>query len=216
MTPPPVSSRDLFWSGLGSWRDAKRSAEQSGWSLIGTGDWAWVYGSPDDRLAWRITPFDPAYDYFSGVCQKNPNPHLPHIIGRRHYPNGGSAVLMERLDEVSEGVATKWVATFDQQPDATTAAMLQILTTAVEECALPLFMGLDTNAGNVRRQAPDGPLVLIDAFWINGRALFDMVVTEPQQAVDLFGLRELRNWTHIPAIDPAGAARAVKALNETR
>ena len=118
---------------------------------------------------------------------------------------------MEFVDAVPEPTAAAWIASFDAEPDPATVAMLQILETAIEECELPLFMGLDTNTGNVR-QRDDGELVLIDAFWINGLALFDMLVTEPQRAVDLFGRRELLEWAHIPAMDADGTERVTQAL----
>ena len=208
--------RILDLASIPHWREAVSAVEGAGWPLIGTGDWAWVYGEARERLAWRVSPFDPAYDYFASVCTENPNPHLPRIVGHHNHPEGGSSVVMELLDAVPEPTATDWVATFDSEPDAATASMLQVLHAAVDECTLPLFMGLDVNPGNVKRRGTSGELVLIDAFWVNGLALFEMVVADPQRAVDLFGRRELLDWAQIPAMDAAGAASVTQALASLR
>jgi hypothetical protein len=119
---------------------------------------------------------------------------------------------MELLEDVPQPVAARWVATFDDEPDAATDRMLRILREAVDECTIPLFMGLDTNPGNVRRRPHGGDLVLIDAFWVNGITLFEMAVAAPQRAVALFDLDDLLHWANIPAMDATGREQLMRAL----
>ncbi|MFC8732711.1 hypothetical protein ACFT5B_09655 [Luteimicrobium sp. NPDC057192] len=42
------------------WEAARDLLLAGGWTLAGTGDWAWVWRSPSRRHAARISPFDPA------------------------------------------------------------------------------------------------------------------------------------------------------------
>ena len=52
--------------------EARAILSAAGWCELGTGDWAWVLASPDDSLAARVTPFDPAFRLFAEACLEGP------------------------------------------------------------------------------------------------------------------------------------------------
>ena len=41
--------------------EAQAALADAGWREVGVGDWSWVMADPEDRVAIRLTPFDPAY-----------------------------------------------------------------------------------------------------------------------------------------------------------
>ncbi len=98
---------------LSSWRAARAAAESGGWVLAATGDWSWLYRSPEGDQAWRITPFDPAFRAFANVCRTSTNPHLPRILELHDHTNAGYSVIMEWLDPVAKVAADRWFGEFE-------------------------------------------------------------------------------------------------------
>ena len=70
----------------------------AGWTLVGAGDWSWVYADPGDAWAARITHFDPGYRMFAEACLgRPPNRWLPHVVEIKPLRRDGYVVLMQRL-----------------------------------------------------------------------------------------------------------------------
>lgn len=198
---------------LSSWRQAREQAETNGWKLAATGDWSWLYRSPDGDRAWRITPFDPAFRTFVEVCGDTPNPHLPRVEAVVDHPDGGYSVFMEWLDPVSEDEASRWFETFRRADQGEVAEARRLLMAAAEQSELPLFVGLDANPTNLLHRSSEGVHVFTDAFWINGPQLYELVTTDPEQALTHYSADELEHWAHLPCMDAAGTQAILSAIN---
>ena len=192
------------------WAGARKQAQRNGWELIGTGHWAWVYGL--DEAACRISPFDPAFQYFAEVCARAEGPHLPRVETVADLPGGGHSVVMERLEQVSEADARAWLEHLRPDAGGEIGSTRRLLDRAVADADLPLFEGLDLNPNNVMLRRRDGSLVLTDAFWINGPTLFELVTTDLAAALTHYDRSELERWAHIPAMEAATTARILNAI----
>lgn len=188
-------------SDIAGWRAAREWAQGRGWTLTATGDWSWVYKSPDGRLAWRVTPFDPAFGLFARICSAQPHPLLPKIVASLAHVEGGHSTVMEWLDPAGQAEAERWFATFKSTQVGPEADLRRLLMTAANDTELPLFMGIDDNPANVMRRPGTGGFVLTDAFWINGVLLLEMVHEDPATALSHYTVEELSHWAHLPCMD---------------
>jgi len=195
-----------------SWRAALAQAEASGWRVAATGDWSWVYRSPEGDRAWRITPFDPAFRAFIDICLASSNRHLPRLEGVHEHAEGGYSVIMEWLDPVPEPSAAKWFDQFEKATDGEIAEARRLLVDAAASIELPLFAGLDKTPANLLRRQSDGAYVFTDAFWIDGRRLFEMIETRPADALALFSADSLEHWAHLPCMDTRGTDLILRAI----
>lgn len=198
-----------------SWRSARDAAATAGWSLLATGDWSWVYGHPRREVVWRITPFDPAFDLFAELCRTETSPHLPTLVATHQHGSGGTSTIMERLLPVSTETAEGWLADLGAAKTGELARVRDLLERAAATTDLPLFAGLDTSPANVMRRPADHALVFIDAFWVNGRELLDLIGNDPAAAVRLFGIADLAEWAHLPCMDAATTERILSQLHDT-
>lgn len=189
-----------------SWRAARTHADDSGWDVIATGDWSWVYAAPDRASVWRISPFDPAFDAFAELCLTAENPHLPRIEAIHHHRAGGTSTIMERLERLPEAEAGDWLANLASAAEGSVADLRQLLQHHADRSTIPLFAGIDTNPANVLVRPADGVVVFTDAYWVNGPQLLELVKTAPRRAVDAYPARALENWAHLPCMDSATTA----------
>lgn len=200
---------------LPSWRAALTQAQHDGWNIIATGDWSWVHESPNGAKAWRITPFDPAFDAFAKVCLTTDHPHLPRIEATQQHPGGGSSVIMERLDRISERTARAWLEDFANATKGPLASLRQLLHDRADQSTIPLFVGIDANPANVLVRPSDGVVVFTDAYWINGPHLMTLMRTEPSEALDAYPADVLKNWAHLPCMDEETTAMILRQIDGT-
>lgn len=120
---------------------------------------------------------------------------------------------MEWLDPVSTIDAETWFESFEQEKEGTEADARRLLEDTAAHIKLPLFAGLDKNPDNVLRRSSDGTLVLTDAFWINGPRLYEMIHTEPQEALALYPADALEQWAHLPCMDEQATASILAAID---
>ena len=96
---------------MASAADARALLTNAGWQLLATGDWSWVFASPDEAVVARVTPWDPAYRLHAKACLRNTgHPHLPRISAIVPILGDGYVVFIERLNACDETRAAAFCA----------------------------------------------------------------------------------------------------------
>ena len=212
--------------------DARAALEAAGWSLVGTGDWSWVYASPDDALAARVTPWDGAYRLYAETCRAHPNKYLQRIDRIDELNDGGHVVFMERLWPADEARAADFcvavglgnqsgyelqaapeaVAAFADDPDM--AGLREIVRCAVETGAatLPFWGGSDIRPGNVMADAAGG-LKLIDPLFVAGKEIVAAILAGQRERLAAIPRGSLAAFLTIPVFDD-GAPGLRQALQD--
>jgi hypothetical protein len=206
----------LFHAGQSA-ADARAALETAGWTLVGTGDWSWVYGSPEGGFVARVTPWDRAYRLHAETCLKHRNRYLQRIERIDDLRNGGHVVFMERLQLSDEARAAafckaiglgnqsgwaveavdKAVAEYDG--DADLAALRRIVAGARDEGAasLPFWGGLDIRPGNVMADA-EGQLKLIDPLFVAGKEIVAAILAGERERLAAIPKGSLAAFLTIP------------------
>lgn len=168
------------------------------------GDWSWIYRSPDGDEVLRVTPFDPGYEVFVELCRALPDhPHLPRLAEATAHREGGYSARLEYLQKVPAAIAEAFLEEMAAAPPSTPLGTLRIEMTRIGgRAAVPLFAGIDGNPTNVLRRPRDGRLVFIDAYWLRGPALLEVVRNDPATAIEWFGASHLVDWAHLPCMEP--------------
>lgn len=218
---------------------ARESFEAAGWYLAGTGDWAWVLASPDDTLAARITPFDPAFRLFAEACLAgSPNEFLVRVDGLVPLRHKGYVVLMERLYPVDEARSSRLVealgsgsgsssssgnggnATTAAPPDRTgeLAGHPDIVDLrrrindllAVGARHFELWGGADVRPGNIL-QTSSGDLRLTDPLFVHGPSIVEAIRDGRAEALEDFSRTDLDDFLRIPAFARGSETAALRA-----
>jgi hypothetical protein len=192
--------------------DAARAIlERAGWKEIGIGDWSWVVADPQDRLAARVTPFDPGYRMFADACCNGPaNRYLPRIDRILPLRNRGYVVVMERLwpapeDETAAFCARIGIAN-DRAPEAVETtedpdmiALRRRIGVLLAEGATRyrLWGGSDIRAGNVMADGT-GALKVIDPIYVAGRKIVEAWQNACWEDLAAFSRAELEDFLTIP------------------
>lgn len=159
----------------------------AGWREIGVGHCAWVFGSPDDVWAARVTPIDVAYRIFADDCGAGPvNRFLPRIAEIVPLRRDGYVAVMERLWPVDGAMASAFCAAlgiknesgfdppaagvFPGADDPDFAALRARVTAMLAKGAARyrLWGGADIKESCVMRNAA-GQLKLVDPLFIAGK-----------------------------------------------
>jgi hypothetical protein len=206
---------------------ARALLESAGWRVVGTGDWAWVLASPDDRLAARVTPFDPAFRLFADACLAGPPNRflvrVDEIVPLRHE---GYVVVMERLHPADEDRAHDLVASLggvtasDSRPAAASAGLadhpdLDDLRRRIDDLLavgarrFRLWGGADIRPGNIL-QTVDGHLRLTDPVYVHGPSIYEAIRDGRADALGDFSRTELEDFLRIPAFTPGPETDALR------
>lgn len=212
---------------------ARTALRSAGWREIGTGDWAWVLASPDDTLAARVTPFDPAFRLFADACLAGPtNPFLVRVDDVVPLRHRGYVVVMERLHPADERRARDLVASLgivsasDPTPPAGASADLADHPDVVDlrrrihalladgARRYRLWGGADIRPGNILQTA-DGALRLTDPVFVHGPTVFESIRDGRADRLTDFSRADLEDFLRIPAFEPGPDTDALRrALDE--
>lgn len=207
--------------------EARTLLESTGWRTLGTGDWAWVLASPDDHVAVRVTPFDPAFRMFAEACLlAPPNRFVVQIdkvipLRRKAY-----AVVMERLHPADEDRAKALVASLggaaatgsllrgsaaDPGDDAALAELRKRITSLLAGGArrFRLWGGSDIRPGNVL-QTSDGRLRLTDPVYVRGTSIVEAIREGRTENLGDFSRHDLEDFLCIPAFLPGPDTDALR------
>jgi hypothetical protein len=206
--------------------DAARAAlERAGWSLIGTGHWAWVYAHPSEPVVARVTPVDPAYRIFVDDCLRGPaNRFLPEIAEVVPLVRDGYVVVMERLWPVDDALAGSFCAqlgvkhdsgfdppvasdAFDGANDPDFAALRERVRgmMAAGAARYRLWGGADIKESCVMRNT-SGQLKLVDPVFLAGRRICEALLAGRTEELADFSRAWLEDFLTIPVFEPDGDA----------
>jgi hypothetical protein len=186
-----------------------------GWSVCGTGDWAYVWRSPDGLLVARVCAFEPGYGVFVDLCRTLPgHAMLPRIEFDTELSGGGRVTVMESLlpasDEDRAAIVARWDAAEAGDPVASVRAEAERLDAEASR-SIPFWGGLDRNPGNVMRRA-DGQLVLVDLFYANGIEIYKALLEEPSRIAAAFPASKRVFICDIAVIARESSAAEIAAL----
>ncbi|MFE7406471.1 hypothetical protein [Isoptericola sp. NPDC057559] len=208
--------------------DARALLESHGWSLVGTGDWAWVLASPDGTLAARVTPFDPAFRLFADAFAARPHSFVVRIDDVVPLRHRGYVVVMERLHPADRDRALRLVrslgvtsATDAPPPDDVPADLADHpdvvdLRRRVEDLLADgarryrLWGGADIRPGNIL-QTGDGRLRLTDPVFVHGPTVVESIRDARAERLADFSRADLEDFLRIPAFDPGPGTDALRA-----
>lgn len=202
------------------------SAEQArallvaaGWREVGTGDWSWALADPHDRLAARVTPFDPAYRLHAQACLEGPaNRWLPRVEAILPLRRDGYVTLMERLYPAPEPQAQAFCAAlgigndsgydiphvdgFDQA-DADLELLRERIRALIAQGAqrFKLWGGSDIRPGNLMADA-QGRLKVVDPIFLRGPLLVAAIAQGERGQLTDFSREQLEDFLTIPAFKP--------------
>ncbi|MCK9795335.1 hypothetical protein M1843_16415 [Isoptericola sp. 4D.3] len=206
---------------------ARALLESAAWTLVGTGDWAWVLASPDGSLAARVTPFDPAFRLFADACLAGPpNPFLVRVDDVVPLRHEGYVVVMERLHPADEDRAQGLVASLgvvsatDSPPPGATADLADHpdvvdLRRRIEDLLAEgarrfrLWGGADIRPGNILQTA-DGRLRLTDPLFVHGPTVFESIRDGRADLLGDFSRADLEDFLRIPAFVPGPETDALR------
>lgn len=171
---------DLAWPTLDH-RSAREWLESRDWTLLGVGDWARVFASPDRRLVARVSPFEPSYGWFVELCRRaDGNPYFPGFHLVVDLEGGGQLAVMDLLTPVDEADESAFLRRWydDDDPDPDLRAARTAVDTLDAECrvTLPFWMGIDI--GDHVMRAVDGHVRLIDLVGLSGDPMTELICTD--------------------------------------
>jgi hypothetical protein len=213
MAPPPSIPASA------SAAEACRLLESAGWRLVGAGDWAWAYVDPDDRLAARVTPFDPGYRVFGQACLDGPpNRWLPRVEAITPLVRDGYVVWMERLWLADEAAASAFCAALGiandtgydapragpavSADDADIVSLRERLQALLAEGkARHPFWLCDIREGNVMADRA-GALKLVDPMGVAGFRICAALEAGEAHLLAGFSIAQLTDFLTIPYFGP--------------
>lgn len=199
-----------------------------GWRQVGTGDWSWTLADPADRLAARVTPFDPAYRLHAEAAYAGPaNRWLPRIEAIQPIAGDGYVVVMERLWHAAEAPADAFCAalgipnqsgyqlrdglSFDEADDDLTRLRDRILALSAEGARrYRLWGGSDIRPGNVMADAA-GALKLVDPIFLRGLSLLETIREGRRDLLADFTHAQLKAFLTIPPFKPGAETDEIRA-----
>lgn len=200
----------------------------AGWREVGIGDWSWVLADSEDRLAARVTPFDPAYLlHAKAALEGKPNRWLPRVEAILPLSGDGHVVLMERLWPADEEAAAAFCAAlgirnesgyqlrtdlaFPDADDDLAQLRERILALSAEGARrYRLWGGSDVRPGNVMADA-SGRLKLVDPVFLRGLSVLEAIQAGERELLADFTLQQLQAFLTIPPFKPGPETDAVRA-----
>lgn len=196
-----------------------------GWTLIGTGNWSWVYASPDGRTAARVTPWDPAYRLHAEACLTGePNRYLPRLDSIIPLAGEGYVTLMERLWPAEEVEAAYLCGRIglgndsgyeipsveDDPSDQELADLRRRLRQLIAQGAAryTLWGGSDIRPGNIMADA-DGQLKVVDPVFLRGPAIVDALKSGRGDLLADFTQDQLQAFLTMPVFRPGAETQAL-------
>ena len=188
-------------------RDAILSVH--GWAMCGQGDWAYAYRSPSGRLVARLSPFEPAYQYFVELCERCAgNRYVPRLELASKLEGGGHLAVLEYLHPADGSVVETLLHHWEHPEEAD--ADLRALRHAVDVMH-------EWGRQNVRWWGPrvdigdrhvllstDGTPKVIDLFFVEGNDLFDELINDPHGFARHMPLDQCRYMLDIPDFQADG------------
>lgn len=207
---------------------AREALARAGWREVGVGDWSWVMSDPDDRLAARLTPFDPAYRLHAEAILAGPsNRWLPRVDAILPLAGDGYVVVMERLWPAGEDEAAAFCAALGVRNDsgyelredlafaAADADLLALRERVLGQSAegarrYRLWGGSDVRPGNVMADAAGG-LKLVDPIFLRGLAVVGAIQEGRRDLLADFTRAQLEAFLTIPPFQPGRETDAIRA-----
>ena len=191
----------------------------AGWREVGTGNWSWAFADPEDRLAARVTPFDPAYRLHAQACLDGPaNRWLPRVDAILPLLRDGYVTVMERLYPAPEadahafctalgivnesGYELPHVDGFDQA-DADLELLRERIRALMATGAqrFKLWGGSDIRPGNLMADA-GGRLKVVDPIFIRGPLILEGIAEGRRDMLTDFSREQLEDFLTIPVFEP--------------
>ena len=207
---------------------ARAALAQAGWREVGVGDWSWVMADPQDRLAVRLTPFDPAYRLHAEAILAGPvNRWLPRVYGLTPLAGDGYAVVLERLWPADEARAEAFCGALGvrndsgyhlreglafEDADADLEALRERVLALSAEGArrYRLWGGSDVRPGNVMADAGGG-LKLVDPIFLRGLGVVEAIQEGRRDLLADFTRGQLEAFLTIPPFKPGAETDAMAA-----
>lgn len=208
--------------------EAQAALAAAGWREVGVGDWSWVMADPEDRLAVRLTPFDPAYRlHAEAILAGPPNRWLPRIDAVTPLAGDGYAVVMERLWPADERRAEAFCGAlgirndsgyqlrddliFEDADDDLAALRERILALSAEGARrYRLWGGSDVRPGNVMADGAGG-LKLVDPIFLRGLGVVEAIQDGRRDQLADFTRSQLEAFLTIPPFRPGAETDAMAA-----
>lgn len=202
-----------------SHRDVEASLTDLGWTHCGAGDWAIALRSPSGQYAARISPFDPAFEYQVKLYSSaRGNRYLPQCFRHLELEGGGSLLVLEFLHPLEESAAIAFRHRLEQgdkaDPDLERALAKITRVHARAQENLRWCGRLDFNPANFM-QDDAGQIKLIDPFYMQGKKLYERVLTNPGEVVRLFPAAKRRYMFEIPVLAREATQEEVKNLHDS-
>lgn len=205
--------------------EARAVLARAGWREIGVGHCAWVFGSPDDVWAARVTPFDVAYRIFADDCIAGPkNRFLPRVAEIAPLRRNGYIVAMERLWPADDAVAGAFCAAlgirnesgFDppvlgavftgvRDPDFAALRARVKAMLAKGAARYRLWGGADIKESCAMRNAA-GQLKLVDPLFIAGKKICAAILAGERDLLTDFTRVQLEDLLTMPVFREGGDA----------
>ena len=199
--------------------ESRAILDASGWSEIASGDWAWVFASPDDSVVARVTPFDPAFRLFAErSLDGRPNPYLVRVDRLIPLRRKGYVVIMERLHPAPDDRAHRLIASVaieagrtSAQPDSgaepaddpDVADLRDRLADLLVDGArrFHLWGGADIKPENIL-QTDDGHLRITDPVYLRGLDIVEAIGRGDAETLRDFSRDDLLDFLTIPVFSP--------------
>lgn len=177
---------------------ATRVLLDAGWSRCGAGDWAVVLASPSDRLAARISPFDPVAPYTVELFRRAAATGRVPVLHRFVELEGGAVcTVMERLQPVPEERAAGFFAALERrEPEMRDLAAALDAVHADASAELPWCGPIDPNPSNVMARGDE--LVLTDPFFADGKNLYGSLAVDATVVARLIPPERRRHMFDLP------------------
>lgn len=204
--------RSIDWAALDHC-GARNLLERDGWRYISAGDWAVVLADPAGLLAARISPFEPAFGYYTDLCDRLAgNTWLPTIYLASTLEGGGQLAVMDllRARELPDADATapEWL----NEDDDLVALRTEICRIdAVNRQNVAWWGVLDVKAAHFML-GHDGHLKLIDPFGLDGHAMCAAAIADHAAFSRIVPLDRHRYLLQLPHFSQSYAAEQRKAL----
>jgi hypothetical protein len=183
----------------------------------GVGDWAVGLRSPEGAIVARVSPFDPAYSAFTDLCRKCPgNRWLPRVELAAGLEGGGSVVFLEFVAAadhvVARQIAGQWRDGTGDADFEEVRRAAQIIDAKYRQ-STPWWDGFDLNEAHIRG-APDGRLVLIDVFCMDGASLYGKILEDVAGVHRRIPRERMRYALEIPYIARESSTAEILALRK--
>ncbi len=205
--------RSIDWSALDHC-GARHLLERAGWRYVGAGDWAVALADPAGMLAARVSPFEPAFGYYTDLCYRLAgNSWLPTMYFDSPLEGGGQLAVMDLLRSRDlpddDTTAPEWLDDADDDLVGLRAEIHRL--NAVNRQNVAWWGVLDVKAGHFML-GRDGHLKLIDPFGLDGHAMCAAAIADHAAFSRIVPPDRHRYLLQLPHFSQSYAAEQRKAL----